>query len=46
MFEGKMLRELMGTPIRRIDLANSRLALAEPRAVHIGEFDDEVVGAF
>src|SRR5438105_1037228 len=30
MFEGKMLRELAGIPIRRIDLANSELALAEP----------------
>src|SRR5580700_5016454 len=30
MFEGKMLRELAGIPIRRIDLANSPLALAEP----------------
>src|SRR5262249_44328147 len=30
MFEGKMLRELAGMPIRRIDLANSELALAEP----------------
>src|SRR5215470_20048288 len=30
MFEGKMLRELAGIPIRRIDLANSALALAEP----------------
>src|SRR5262250_384068 len=30
MFEGKMLRELAGMPIRRIDLANSALALAEP----------------
>src|SRR5271170_6578015 len=30
MFEGKMLRELAGIPMRRIDLANSALALAEP----------------
>src|SRR6202011_3819706 len=30
MFDGKMLRELAGIPIRRIDLANSELALAEP----------------
>src|ERR1700720_1755431 len=30
MFDGKMLRELAGIPIRRIDLANSPLALAEP----------------
>src|SRR5262249_53537768 len=30
MFDGKMLRELAGMPIRRIDLANSALALAEP----------------
>src|SRR5436190_21405326 len=30
MFEGKMLRELAGIPMRRIDLANSELALAEP----------------
>src|SRR2546430_16671601 len=30
MFDGKMLRELAGMPIRRIDLANSELALADP----------------
>src|ERR1041384_1307110 len=30
MFDGKMLRELAGTPIRSTDLANSPLALAEP----------------
>ena len=30
MFDGKMLRELAGMPIRRTDLANSALALAEP----------------
>src|SRR5215469_14127598 len=30
MFDGKMLRELAGMPMRRIDLANSPLALAEP----------------
>src|SRR6266849_691644 len=30
MFDGKMLRELAGIPIRRIDLAKSALALAEP----------------
>src|ERR1700736_6025713 len=30
MFDGKILRELAGIPIRRIDLANSALALAEP----------------
>src|SRR5262252_5254938 len=30
MLEGKMLRELAGIPIRRIDLANNELALAEP----------------
>src|SRR6266566_8273272 len=30
MFDGKMLRELAGIPMRRIDLANSELALAEP----------------
>jgi hypothetical protein len=30
MFEGKMLRELAGIPIRSTDLANSALALAEP----------------
>src|SRR5437763_15069152 len=29
MFEGKMLRAATGTPIRRIDLANMPLALAE-----------------
>ena len=30
MFDGKMLREATGTPMRRIERANSRLALAEP----------------
>src|ERR1700724_4483255 len=30
MFDGKILRELAGIPIRRIDLANSALALADP----------------
>src|SRR5215467_8936667 len=30
MLDGKMLRELTGMPIRKIDLANSPLALAEP----------------
>ena len=30
MFDGKMLRAATGTPMRRIDLANSALALAEP----------------
>src|SRR5580700_5662977 len=30
MFDGKMFRELAGTPIRRIDLANSPFALADP----------------
>src|SRR5579884_4077302 len=30
MFDGKMLREMAGTPMRRIALAKSPLALAEP----------------
>ena len=30
MFDGKMLRELAGIPMRKTDLANSALALAEP----------------
>src|SRR5512138_3479881 len=30
MFDGKILRELAGMPIRSTDLANSALALAEP----------------
>src|SRR5580658_4172218 len=30
MFDGKMLRELAGMPMRSTDLANSALALAEP----------------
>jgi len=30
MFDGKILRELAGILIRRIDLANRELALAEP----------------
>jgi hypothetical protein len=30
MLEGKMLRGLTGTPIRRMERANNSLALAEP----------------
>ena len=30
MLDGKMLRGLTGTPMRRMDLANSALAEAEP----------------
>src|SRR6185437_7828292 len=30
MFDGKILRDATGTPMRRIDRANSWLALAEP----------------
>jgi hypothetical protein len=30
MLEGKMLREAIGTPMRRNERAKSRLALAEP----------------
>src|SRR4029079_15691152 len=30
MFDGKMLRELTGTPMRRIDFAKSAFADAEP----------------
>src|ERR1043166_7823310 len=30
MFDGKLLRGATGTPMRRIDLANSRFADAEP----------------
>src|ERR1700732_3496045 len=30
IFDGKILRELAGIPIRKIDLAKSALALAEP----------------
>src|ERR1700739_2894501 len=38
MFDGKMLRELAGIPIRRIDLANSELALAEPDPFTLANF--------
>src|SRR5262249_15336639 len=37
MFDGKMLRELMGTPMRRIDVANRRLALAEPEPLTLAD---------
>ncbi|MFM6905798.1 MAG: transposase, partial [Acinetobacter tjernbergiae] len=41
MFEGKMLRELAGMPIRRIDLANSDALVAfvglDPRASDSGQ---------
>src|SRR5262245_1270526 len=38
IFEGKMLRELAGIPIRRIDLAYSELALAEPDPLTLANF--------
>ena len=43
MFDGKMLRGATGTPMRRIALANSSFADAEPGAVDVGELDDEIV---
>ena len=43
MLLGKMLRGLTGTPMRRMALAKSSLADAEPGAVDVGELDDEVV---
>jgi hypothetical protein len=44
MFDGKILRELAGIPIRRIDLEQG-IGARRPRPVHIGEFYDEVVDA-
>src|SRR5260221_11229386 len=38
MFEGKMLRGLTGTPMRRIALANSALAEAEPEPFTLANF--------
>src|SRR5574339_586193 len=38
MFEGKMLRGLTGTPMRRIDFANSVLAEAEPEPLTFANF--------
>src|SRR5688572_26849756 len=46
MLLGKMLRGLTGTPMRRMALANSSLAEAEPEPVDVGELDDEVVDGF
>src|SRR6516225_777087 len=38
MFEGKMLRGATGMPMRRIDLANRRLAEAEPEPFTFANF--------
>src|ERR1700740_2822348 len=38
MFEGKMLRGATGTPMRRIDFANSRFADAEPEPFTLANF--------
>src|SRR5262245_29110027 len=38
MFDGKMLRGLTGTPMRRIDLANSSFAEAEPEPFTLANF--------
>ncbi len=43
MFDGKMLRGATGTPMRRIERANSSLALSRAGAVDVGETNDEVV---
>ena len=37
MFDGKMLRGAIGTPMRMIDRANSRLALAEPEPLTLAK---------
>ena len=46
MFEGKMLRDATGTPMRRIERANNLVGARRARAVDIGEFDDEIVDGF
>src|SRR5262245_25975233 len=38
MFDGKMLREAIGTPIRRMERAKRRLALAEPEPLTLANF--------
>jgi hypothetical protein len=38
MFEGKMLRAATGTPLRRMDLTNRPLALAEPEPLTLANF--------
>src|SRR4051794_11114858 len=38
MFDGKMLRGATGTPIRRIDRANSSFALADPDPLTFANF--------
>ena len=48
MFDGKMLRELAGIPMRKTDFGRTKRvgALAEPDPLTLAEFDDEVVDAF
>ena len=43
MFEGKMLRGAIGTPMRRIDRANMQIGARRAGTVDVGEPDDEVV---
>jgi hypothetical protein len=38
MFDGKILRGATGTPMRRIDLAKSRFADAEPEPLTLANF--------
>src|SRR5665213_1321501 len=38
MFDGKILREATGTPMRRIERANSRLADADPEPLTFANF--------
>ena len=45
MLDGKMLRGVTGTPMRRIDLREQRVGAGRARAVDVGELDDEVVDA-
>jgi hypothetical protein len=45
MLDGKMLRGITGTPMRRIALANRRIRGCRARAVDVGELDDEIVVA-
>src|SRR5947207_3552931 len=46
MFDGKIFRELAGTPIRNTDLANSALALAEPEPLTLANLTTKSLTAF
>src|SRR3954464_2119311 len=46
MLDGKMLREGTGTPIRRMERANSSLALADPEPFTLANFTTKSLVAF